>query len=148
MRVLTVKGFVVLAFALESLGVAVILALKSLDVVVTSFVSQFFIAESGREICEGSLRHGCALPRSEETEKRIGWSGEDAIADALLICGTAGVSQFLSQKLDLFSVSSDAVLIVEGDVKELLLKSLSSLDGVLLILVLERDSNVSCSVTC
>ena len=72
MRELTVKGFVVLAFALERLGVAVILALESLDVVVTSFVSQFFIAESGREICEGSLGHGCALPRSEETEKHIG----------------------------------------------------------------------------
>ena len=102
MRELTVKGFVALAFALESLGVAV-----------TSFVSQFFIAESGHEICEGSLGHGCALPRSEETEKHIGWSGEDAIADALLICRAAGVCQFFGQKLDLLNVSSDTVFFVE-----------------------------------
>ena len=113
-----------------------------------SFVSIFFITKSRREICKGPLCHGCALPCSEEAEKLIGQSSEDTIADTLLVCCTACFCQVLGQELDSFYVGSDTVFTVESDIEKLLLKSLSSLNGILLVLVLDGDPDISCCVTC
>lgn len=135
MRGLTVKSFVAVRIFVVNVDMA-------------SFVSIFFIAESRREICEGSLCHCCALPRSEEAEKLIGQSSEDTIADAQLVCCTACFCEVLGQELDSLDVGSDTVFTVESDIKKLLLKSLSSLNGVLLILILDGDPDISCCVTC
>jgi hypothetical protein len=135
MRGLTVKSFVVVRIFVVNVDMA-------------SFVSIFFIAESRREICEGPLCHCCALPRSEEAEKVIEQSSEDTIADAQLVCCTACFCKVLGQELDSLDVGSDTVFTVESDIKKLLLKSLSSLNGVLLILILDGDPDISCCVTC